>query len=166
MRTGRNRLAISFALVTSILLSSLTVAAQGSSAGDWSRLNTLKTGSKLTVNLKDGKTVKGKLSGVSDATLSLTVKDKPVDLNKSEVLSVYHHTKKSAAKSTLIGLGVGAGAGAAVGLAATKADDNDFLKLDHAVTAGLTVLGAGAGAITGLIVGKTGGKRVLVYQAK
>jgi membrane protein DedA with SNARE-associated domain len=48
-----------------------------------------------------------------------------------------------------------------------SANDNDgFDKLDHAVTAGLTVLGAGAGAITGYLIGRSGHKRVLIYEAK
>jgi membrane protein DedA with SNARE-associated domain len=33
------------------------------------------------------------------------------------------------------------------------------------VTAGLTVIGAGVGALTGYLIGRHGGKRVLVYEA-
>ena len=166
MCVGRNKLKISIALVASILLSSVTVNAQLSTAptSDWSRLNTVTSGSKLVVKLKSGKTVEGKLSSVSDTTLSLSVKDKPVDVKREDVLSVYQTKKKSATKATLIGLGVGAGAGAAIGLAGTRNDG--FVKLDHAVTAGLAVLGAGAGALTGFLIGRSGGgKRVLIYQA-
>jgi hypothetical protein len=118
----------------------------------------------LAVKLKNGKTVEGKLSGVSGTVLSLSVKDKPVDVKREDVLSVYQIMKKSATKATLIGLGVGAGAGAAIGLAGSK--DDSFAKLDHAVTAGLTVLGAGAGALAGFLVGRSGSKRVLIYEAK
>ena len=166
MRIARNKITISLALVAALLLSSATASAQLSTAptGDWSRLNAVTAGSKLSVKLKSGKTVAGKLSGVSDTALSLTVKDKPVDMKREDVLSVYQIKKKSVAKATLIGLGVGAGAGAAIGLAGRG--DDGFRKLENAVTAGLTVLGAGAGALTGFLIGRSGSKRVLIYQAQ
>ena len=166
MRIARNKLTISLTLVAALLLSSQTAGAQLSTApaSDWSRLNAVTAGSKLSVKLKSGKTVDGKLSGVSDTALSLTVKDKPVDLKREDVLSVYQITKKSAAKATLIGLGVGAGAGAAIGLAGRS--KNDLVNLNTPVTAGLTVLGAGAGALTGFLIGRSGRKRVLIYQAQ
>lgn len=175
MCIGRKRLTISIALVASFLLSSVTLTAaqetketkatKATSAptNDWSRLNTVTSGSRLAVKLKNGKIVEGKLSGVSDTVLSLSVKDKPVNVKREDVLSVYQIMKKSATKATLIGLGVGAGAGAAIGLAGSK--DDSFAKLDNAVTAGLTVLGAGAGALAGFLVGRSGSKRVLIYQA-
>jgi len=166
MRIARNKFTISLTLVAALVLSSQTAGAQLSTApaSDWSRLNAVTAGSKLSVKLKSGKTVDGKLSGVSDTALSLTVKSKPVDLKREDVLSVYQITKKSAAKATVIGLGVGAGAGAAIGLAGRSNDG--FAKLENAVTAGLTVLGAGAGALTGFLIGRSGSKRVLIYQAQ
>jgi len=173
MYVARNRLTISIALVASLLLSSVTLTAaaqeaketkatQAAATNDWSRLNTVTSGSKLAVKLKNGKTVEGKLSSVSDTVLSLSVKNKPVDVKREDVLSVYQVSKKSATKATLIGMGVGAGAGAAIGLAGSNGDS--FAKIDHAVTAGLTVLGAGAGAVAGYFIG-SGSKRVLIYQA-
>lgn len=166
MRFNRKRLTISIALVASLLLPSVALTAQTTTAptGDWSRLNTVAPGSKLAVNLKNGKTVEGKLSSISDTGLSLSVKGKPIELKREDILSVYQITKKSATKATLIGLGVGAGAGAGIGLAG--ANDNGFEKLEHSVTAGLTVLGAGAGALAGYLIGRSGSKRVLIYQAK
>ncbi len=175
MYVARNRLTISIALVASLLVSSTlsaaqetkgtkeTKATQAAATNDWSRLNTVTSGSKLAVKLKNGKTVEGKLSGVSDTVLSLSVKNKPVDLKREDVLSVHQIMKKSATKATLIGMGVGAGAGAAIGLAGSN--DDSFAKLDHAVTAGLTVLGAGAGALAGYLIGRSSSKRVLIYQA-
>lgn len=168
---GRNKLRISLALVATILFSSVTLAAQdlkGSTTGDWSRLNTVTSGSKLSVKLKNGKTVEGRLTSVSEASLSLSVKDKSVELKRPDILSVYQTSKKSATKATLIGMGVGAGAGAGIGLAATAADNNnDFniSKIDHVATAALTIIGAGAGALTGYLIGRSGRKKVLIYQA-
>jgi hypothetical protein len=168
MRTGKNKLAITFALVTSILLSSVTVAAQelkGSPTGDWSSLNTVTSGSKLAVKLKNGKTIEGKLSAVTDTSLSLAVKGKSVDIKRDDVLSVYQITKKSAAKATLIGLGVGAGAGAAVGAAGGDSSDGWVFISKKQAAAGLSVLGAGVGALTGYLIGRGGHKRVVIYQA-
>ena len=166
MRVPRNRLTISIVVLTSLLLSPICLAGQQATttpSGDWSRLNSVTTGSKLAGKLKNGKTVEGKLISVSDTGLSLSVKDKSVDVKRDEVFSVSQMTKKSATKATLIGLGVGAGAGAGIGLAGSGGDN--FANLDHAVTAGLTVLGAGAGALTGYLIGRSGRKKVLIYQA-
>jgi hypothetical protein len=168
MNIQRKRLAISIALAASMLLPSLKVTAQdakapAAGASDWSRLNTVGSGSRLAIKLKDGKTVEGKLSTVTDTGLMLSVKNKPVEVKREDILSIHQLTKKSATKSTLIGMGVGAGAGAAIGLAGRS--DNNFAKLDNAFTAGFAVLGAGAGAITGYLIGRSGRKRVLIYQA-
>jgi hypothetical protein len=166
MGIARNKFTTSVLLMVALLLASVSSSAQTSSAAiaDWSRLNAVTTGSKVSVKLKSGKTVDGKLAAVSDAGLALTVKDKPVDLKREDISTVYQLTKKSATKATLIGLGVGAGAGAAIGLAGSGGN-NGFEKIDHAVTAGLTVLGAGAGALTGFLIGRGSSKRVLIYQS-
>lgn len=165
MRVRTNRLTIGIALLTSLLLSPVGLAGQTPTAasGDWSRLSTVTPGSKLSVKQKNGKTVEGKLIAVSDAGLSVTVNGKSLDVRREDVASVSQTTKKSATKATLIGLGVGAGAGAAIGLAGSGGDN--FANLDHAVTAGLTVLGAGAGALTGYLIGRSGRRKVLIYQA-
>ena len=155
------RFALVLVLAASLLLPS---AASARTMGDWSSLNSVASGSKLVVKLKDGKTVEGRMGGVSDAALSLSVKDRPVELKREDVQSVYRIGKNSATKATLIGMGVGAGAGAAVGAAADSSSDG-FEGIDHAVTAGLTVIGAGVGALTGHLLGRRGGKRVLVYEA-
>ena len=168
MRTGKKRFGISLGLVASFLLSSATLAAQGTggSTSDWSAVRAVASGSKLVVKQKNGKTVEGKLSSVSDDALALSVKNAPLTVKREDVLSVYQVTKKSATKSTLIGLGVGAGAGAAVGGIGAANDDSGFEKIDHAVTAGLTVIGGAAGALTGYLFGRGGSKRVLIYESK
>jgi hypothetical protein len=168
MCTGKKRFAISLGLVASFLVSSATLAAQGTSrsTSDWSVLSAVASESKLVVKQKNGKTVEGKLSSVSDDALTLSVKNTPLSIKREDVLSVYQVQKKSATKSTLIGLGVGAGAGAALGGAAAIKDDYGFDKIDHAVTAGLAVIGGAAGALTGYLFGRGGSKRVLIYENK
>jgi hypothetical protein len=165
MCVGSKTFTLVLVLAAALLLPSVAPAQSTSaSTGDWSALGAVANGSKVYVKMKDGKSVEGKMSGVSDAALSLNVKNKPVDLKREDVQSVYSVVKKSATKATLIGMGVGAGAGAAIGVAADSTSDG-FEKIDHAVTAGLTVVGAGVGALTGYLLGRGGGKRVLVYEA-
>lgn len=166
MPIGKRRFTIILVLLASLLLPSVASAQVGTAqSGDWLALNAVTQGSKLSVKLKDGKTVEGKLSGVSDTALSLSVKKKPVDIKREDVFSVHQISKKSATKSTLIGLGVGAGTGATIGLAGSSQHDS-FDKIDQAVTAGLTVIGAGTGALVGYLIGRGGRKRVLIYEAK
>ena len=165
MCVGSKKLTLVLLLAAALLLPS-AASAQNSSAAtaDWSALNTVTSGSKLVVKTKDGKSVEGKLSGVTDAALSMSVKDRPVELKREDVQSVYRIGKNSATKGTLIGMGVGAGAGALIGAAGDSTSDG-FEGIDHAVTVGLTVVGAGLGAGLGYLIGRRGGKRVLVYEA-
>jgi hypothetical protein len=165
---SRHRFVAIIGLMLALLLSSVTVIAQGTSTtGDWGSLRSLATDSKVVVKLKTGKTVEGKLTNVSDSSLTVKSKNTPVEIKKEDVASVYNVTNKSATAATLIGMGLGAGAGAAVGGIASAADNNNgFEKIDHVATAALAVLGAGAGAITGYLIGKRGNKRVLIYESK
>ena len=164
MCVGRKRFTLVLVLLASLILPA-GASAQSAPSGDWAALNSIITGSKLVVKLKDGKSVEGKLSGVSDAALSLTVKNKPTDLRREDIQSVHRIEGKSATKATLIGTGVGAGAGAAIGAASASGDDT-FADFDKAATAGLTVVGAGVGALTGYLIGRGGKKRILVYESR
>lgn len=151
-------------LLLSFLLSPLALAAQ-TAPTDWSRLNSVAGGTKLSVKLKDGKKVDGTFAAVSDTTLALTVKNARKELRREDVASVHEVIKKSATKSTLIGMGVGAGLGAAVGIAGDQNDNDTFLETPDSVVAGIVVLTAGIGALTGFLIGR-GTKRVLLYVSK
>lgn len=164
MRNPTRHVAVVMALLFSFLLSPATLLAQ-TGMSDWSRLNSVTNGTKLSVKLKDGKKMEGTFEAVSDTSLSLTVKKARKELRREDVASVHQVSNKSATTATLIGLGVGAGAGAAIGLAGDASSDG-FEKLDNAVAAGVTVLGAGVGALAGFFIGRTGKKRVLLYEAK
>ena len=163
MFVGSRRLTFSLVLAASLLLSPV-VSAQ-TVTDRWSALKAVAAGSKLEVKLKDGKTLKGRLTGVSDEALSLTAGGKPTDLKAVEVLSVHRVGGSSAKTGALVGAAVGGGAGLTLGLAGSAADDG-FNDLDAPITAGLTVLGAGAGALIGYAVGRSRRKRVLVYEAR
>ena len=158
---------VTLAVVVSLLLSSVGVMAQGGS-NDWSKVTALGGGSNLSVKLKSGKTIKGTFSSASDSSLSLSAKNGPVEIKREDVRSVHEVIKKgSGGKGALIGTAVGAGAGAALGAVGDAQNQDGFggEKLDNAFVAGLTILGAGAGAIAGYFIGKRGSKRVLVYEA-
>ena len=166
MTTPMRKVTTIVVLLLSFLLSPLSLAAQ-TAPTDWSRLNSVSSGTKLSVKLKDGKKVDGALDSVSDSTLSLTVKNARKEIKRADVASVHEVSGKSATTATLIGLGVGAGAGAAVGIAGdASSNDNGFEKLDNSIAAGVTVLGAGIGALTGFLIGRSGKKRVLLYVSK
>ena len=166
MRIPTKQIAIIVVLVLSFLLSPVTLVAQ-TGTNDWSRLSSVATGTKLSVKTKDGKKVEGTFTAVSDTSLTLTVKNAAKEVRREDVASVHELAKKSVGKSTLIGLGIGAGAGAAIGLAGDASSDaGGFEKIDNAVAGAVTVIGAVAGALTGFALGKTGKKRVLLYQSK
>ena len=86
------------------------------------------------MRLKSGKTIEGKLAGVTDDNLTVARKG---DVKREDIQSVHQLVRKSAASSTLIGMGIGAGAGAGLGAIADASDDSGFEKVDHAATAGL-----------------------------
>ena len=167
MRIRTRQFATIVILLTSFLLSPATVAAQAGT-NDWSRLNSVASGSKLSVKLKNGKKMDGTLSAVSDTALTMLVKNTSTEVKRDDVATVHSVNGKSVTKSTLIGLGAGAGFGALLGAVGEATDDdNSFGAVDGtAVAAGLTVLGAGVGAITGFLIGRGSKKRVLIYEAK
>jgi len=153
-------------VVATLLLATVTVMAQDQT-NNWSRVTAVAAGTKLSVKLKNGKTVNGTFNNASDSTLSVMVKNSPVEIKRDDVATVHEVVKKSSAtKATLIGTGVGAGVGAAAGGIATAKDDDGFDKIDHVATAGLAVAGAGVGALVGYLIGRGGNQRVLLYESK
>ena len=167
MRIRTRQFATIVILLTSFLLSPVTLVAQVGT-NDWSRLNSVANGSKLSVKLKTGKKMDGTFSSVSDTALTLMVKNASTEVKRDDVRSVHQVGGTSVTKSTLIGLGAGAGAGALLGaVGAASDDDNSFGDINDGVAAGIvTVMGATAGAITGFIIGMTRKKHVLLYEAK
>jgi small nuclear ribonucleoprotein (snRNP)-like protein len=164
MRITTRQFATIVVLLTSLLLSPVTLMAQAS-VNDWSRLNSVTGGSKLSVKLRNGKKIDGTLSSVSDSALTLMVKNTSTELKRDDVRTVHAVGGNSATKATLIGLGLGAGAGAIAGGVADASSDG-FEDLDNIATGVLAVLGAGVGALGGFLVGKSMKKRVLIYEAK
>ena len=162
MRIQTRQFATLVILLTSLLLSPVTLAAQATTS-DWSRLTSVPTGSKLSVKLRNGKKVDGKLSRVSETAVTLMVKNTSTELKRDDIRTVHLVGGKSAKKGALIGLGVGAGTGALVGGVLDASRDN-FPLATGVTTAIGTILGAGLGALGGALIGR--GKRVLLYEAK
>ncbi len=165
MRNPMREITTVVVLLLSFLLSPLALAAQ-TAPTDWSRLNGLNSGTKLSVKLKDGKKVDGNFASVSATTLSLTVKNARKEVRREDVASVSEVVKKSATKATLIGMGIGAGAGAALGIAGDVNENDTFFETRDSVVAGVVVLAAGIGALTGYLIGRSGKKQVLLYVSK
>lgn len=168
MRIQTRQFATLVILLTSLLLSPVTLAAQTTNS-DWSRLTSVTTGSKLSVKLRNGNKVEGTLSSVSDTALTLMVKNTSTELKRDDIRTVHQVAGKSAKKKgALIGLGVGAGAGALVGGVLDASNDDSLESLDAFATGVTTVIGAvvgaGLGTLGGALIGRK--KRVLLYEAK
>ena len=165
MKIPTKQIAIIVVLLLSFLLSPVTLVAQ-TGTNDWSRLSAATTGAKLSVKLKDGKKVEGTLNSVSDTSLSLTVKNAAKEIRREDIASVHEVSKKSATKATLIGLGIGAGVGAGLAIAGETNENDTFFETRDSVSVGVAAVGAGIGALAGFLIGRSGKKRVLLYESK
>ena len=150
-------------LLAVTLVLSVPLRAQ-SVANDWSRLNSVESDSKLSIKLKSGKSIEGRLIGVSESTISLKVKNKTQEIKRDEVQTIHRIVGKSVLTATLLGTGIGAGVGGALG--AIGSEGSDFDKLDQAIVAGLIAVGAIIGTVAGYFIGRTRKKKILVYEAR
>ena len=163
------------ALVFAVLLAAPTLTpaaalASGAAArgDDWASVTALSPGEKLVVDLKDGRTVKGKLSRVSDEGLSLDGKGGAADVRRESVLRVYLVTGGTRRKSALIGAAVGAGAGAAWGARYATESLDSFSRNRGRAVAGTSLLAAGVFGGVGALIGRALGRgesRELIYRA-
>jgi hypothetical protein len=160
-------LVLSLALIVSLAMPLKTLA-QGTSASthDWSSLKAVPAGEQLAVKLKNGKTVEGKLSSVSDTVLTISGHNQPADLKREEILKVYRVTGASIKKPVLIGAVAGAATGGVLGAAAGICRPSDIICFERSKAIPvLAAFGTGVGALVGLAVGKARHKRVLIYEA-
>ena len=165
MRIQTRQFATLVILLTSLLLSPVTLMAQ-TTTNDWSQVTSMRTGSKLSVKLRNGNKVDGKLSSVSDTAVTLMVKKTSTELKRDDIRTVHLVGGNSAKKATLLGLAVGAGVGAASGAIHDVSNNDDLPDFELPATPFTTILGAGVGAISGFFIGRAGKKRVLLYEAK
>ena len=154
---------VSLLLVATLIYSPLAIAQQPVAPGDWSAVQDVPPGDELIVELKDGKSVKGKVTSVTSDELSLTRKNKSETVHRDSISRIYHKKRKAEkGKYAAIGAGIGAGAGLGIGLAKNSppVDDGEIYPKVGAI------LGAGIGAVGGFLFGSAKRKRVLIYQAR
>jgi hypothetical protein len=106
------------ALLVIALLSCTTMA--GTGPYDWANVKKLKAGSRVLVQTKTGRTIKGEVRLVTDETMFLetTLPDGnvwDVTLDKSDVLEVRRRGGLGSGVNSLFGAAIGLGVGVAVG---------------------------------------------------
>jgi len=151
-------------LLVLILLSSHAPLAfsQTTSLSDWASVKQIKTDERLFVRLTNGKEIKGRMIEASDTPLTIDRDHKPFSIARTDVRQVYVVSGTAQkGKWALIGAGIGAGAGAGIGYAkySPNSDDSEIY-----IPIGL-LIGAGSGALGGMLFGQTTRKRELVYAA-
>ena len=127
----------------------------------WNGVRLVPPGDELSVNLKDGRTVNGRLISSSDTALIISRKDRTTSLDRSDVQKIYRKVPRSGLTRTQIGTLGGLAGGVAFGAGLSSNDD---------VEAGWVIpifalIGAGIGAIVGAMSGSNRVK-VLIYEAK
>lgn len=150
-------------LLVVVLLSAnapLALAQQSIATNNWSAVQQLQTNERLVVKQKNGKELKGLMIEATDTTLTIDRDGKPLAISRADVRQVYVVEGKAAkGKWALIGAGIGAGAGTGIGYAkySPNSDDSEIY-----IAMGL-LIGAGAGAVGGLLFGQSKRKRTMVY---
>jgi hypothetical protein len=158
-------LAFTLAVIIVLVQSPVVLAQANVTPREWSKVVATAADEKLEVKLKSGKTVKGKLISVTDSGLTLSHRNKELALNRDEIFRIYRASGKSGVSPTVIGAGVGAGVGLAAGgvILAVNDGDGDEIVPGLILTA---MVGAGIGALTGFLSGKSRSNRVLIYESR
>ena len=150
-------------LLVAVLVLSVPLRAQ-TATNDWSRLNSVELDSKLSIKLKSGKSIEGRLISFSESTISIKVKNQAQEIKREDVQTIHRVVGKSVLTATLLGTGIGAGVAGALG--AIGSADSDFDKLDQAIVAGMIVVGAIIGTVAGYFIGRTRKKKILIYEVR
>ncbi len=143
-----------FAAVLALLVA--TAAAQPTAAS-WDSVKALTTGTDVRISAGP-RTVRGKIDRITDDALTVTSGKGQEMFTQQDVSRVSVKKPGHRKRNALIGLGIGAGAGLGVGIAAREGPGGFGPNLDDAVTVGMTVAGALAGTIVGVLI-PTGGWR-------
>jgi hypothetical protein len=154
-------LSLTLAILLALPHASFAQQTPDAAAAPWAGVKLVPPGDELVVNLKDGKTVNGRLVSASDKMLVISHGDKTAALDQGDVQKVYRKVPRSGLSRTQIGTLVGLAAGAAIG--GGLSSSNDF-EAGWAVSI-FALIGAGIGAIVGSISG-SGRVKVLIYDAK
>ena len=152
----------SLLVMGALLITQFPIAFAQTSSGNWSAVQAIGTDERLIVRQKDGKTIEGKMIEANETNLTLSRDNKVVNISRDSIRQIQHVRGKAAkAKWALIGTGIGAAAGAGIGGAKASSiiDDGEIY-----VVAG-AVIGAGAGAVGGLLFGASRRQRTVIYEA-
>jgi hypothetical protein len=131
--------------------------------GSWDGVKTVPPGDKVEVTLRNGQTLKGRLINISDTVLTLANGKNTTDVPRADSIKIHRSLRKSATRSTMVGLGVGAGIGGlAGGLGGASAGGSDELGWPILIVG---TIGAAIGALTGYIIGSRN-QRELIYETR
>jgi hypothetical protein len=131
--------------------------------GSWEGLKAVPPGDEVSVQLRNGQKLKGRLISVSDTALTLARGNTTTDVSRGDSLRVHRVISKSAKRAALIGLGIGAGTGlggtAIYAHSGGRGGEADLWALVAVVA------GAGGGALIGYIMGSRK-QKALVYETR
>ncbi|MCI0659959.1 MAG: hypothetical protein L0220_02690 [Acidobacteria bacterium] len=154
-------LALFIALVFLAQTSVARIQDKSQATGDWTIVELLKKGEKLSVELKSGKNVNGKLASVSQTGLSISEGGKTTDLNRNDVSRIYQLVGRTRGKSALRGAAIGGAIGLGSGLSIYLPARDDLVGW---IAPAFGVIGAGIGAGVGAVFSGAQ-KRILIYQS-
>ena len=134
--------------------------------GRWEIVDSLESGTPITVRLKEGDRIECSLKTVNSEALELIdATDQVITIPKSAVDKILGQAKEkdSNLNGTLWGLAIGGAGGAVLG-AATK-QKLDAGSSASSYTAVLAMIGAGIGALTGYTVDYSLKSRPVIYRS-
>src|SRR5262245_33065549 len=143
--------------------STVLLAQEASGQPDWVAVQAIAKGKKVSIEMKSGDRIEGKIISSSDTGLELIRKKNPVSVKRTDIRRVHWLRSGSRLKAALIGAGVGAGVGAGAGAGFLHASGGSDSAAEY--MAGITLAAAGIGAALGAIAGR-GTKQILVYESR
>jgi hypothetical protein len=151
-----------------VMFSQVTSAQAPAEGGsDWAAVTSLKSGSSVKVDFKDGKTWNGKLNTATMENIFITRNKALAEIARPEIATLYR-TQGSIGNSAGLGGLIGAGSAAALGyIAGNSCKGGQFCPFSKGkFAAGGALLGAGLGTAIGLLIGVVRHKKTVVYQAR
>src|SRR5262249_35599065 len=111
---NKRTIIISYLLIALLTAPQAVLAQTGSGSNrDWAAVMTVHPGEKLAIKVKNGQTVVGKLSSVSESGLALAIGGKTAEINREDTQRVYRIAGASPKRPTLIGAAIRAAGGCA-----------------------------------------------------
>jgi hypothetical protein len=156
---------VAFALMAALAKPQITFAqvTPAPIRGSWEGLKAIPPGDEVSVRLRNGQKLNGRLISVSDTALTLANGNITTDVTRGDALRVHRVISKSAKRSALIGLGIGAGTG--LGGAAIFAHTGGRGGEADLWALVAVVAGSGGGALIWYIMGSRK-QKALVYETR